>query len=82
MNYEVRMQDRLSSSGSTTKEVLAIRGRSFNRKGRGDQKRSKCRSDFRDLKRNQCALCRELGHWKVDYPKAKGKESKNEANIT
>jgi len=36
VNYEVRRQDRLSSSGSTTVEALAIRGRSFNRKGKGD----------------------------------------------
>ena len=36
VNYEVRRQDRLSSSGSTTVEVLAVRGRSSNRKGRGD----------------------------------------------
>ena len=26
------------------------------------------------LKRNQCALCKELGHWKVDCLKAKGKK--------
>ena len=50
MNYEVR-QDRLSSSESTTVEALAVRGRSSNRKGRGDQERLKPRSGFRDLKR-------------------------------
>jgi len=74
VNYEVRKQDRLSSSGSTTVEALAVKGRSFNRKGRGDQGRSKFRSAFRDLKKNQCALCKDLGHWKVDCPKAKGKK--------
>ena len=73
MNYEVRRQDILSSSGSTTAETLAVRGRSSNRKGRGDQGRSKSRSGFRDLKRNQCALCKDLGYWKVDCPKVKGK---------
>ena len=62
VNYEVRRQDRLSSSGSTTVEALAVRGRSSNRKGKGDQERSKFRSGFRDLKKNQCALCKELGH--------------------
>jgi len=38
---------------------------------------------FRDLKKNQCAFCKELGHWKVDYSKVKGKnkESKAEANL-
>ena len=83
VNYEVRRQDRLSSSGNTTAEALVVRGRSFNRKGRNDQGRSKFRSGFRDLKRNQCTLCKELGHWKVDCPKAKGKkiESNTEANL-
>jgi len=62
--------------------VLAVRGRSFNRKDRGDQRRLKFRSGFRDLKKNQCALCKELGHWKIDCPKVKGKkESKTEANL-
>jgi len=61
MNYEVRRQDRLSSSRSTTTEALAVRGRSSNRNDRGDQGRSKSRSVFRDLKRNQCALYKELG---------------------
>ena len=56
---------------------------SFNRKGRDDQGRSKSRSGFKDLKRNQCALYKELGHWKVDCPKAKGKkvETNTEANL-
>jgi len=36
VNYEVRRQDRLSSSGSTTVEALAIRGKSSNRKGKDD----------------------------------------------
>jgi len=81
VNYEVRRQDRLSSFESTT-EALAVRGRSSNRKGRGDQGRLKSRSGFRDLKKNQCALCKELGHWKIDCPKAKGKkELKTEANL-
>jgi len=62
VNYKVRRQDRLSSSGCTTAEALAVRGRSSNRKDRGDQGRSKSRSVFRDLKRNQCALYKELGH--------------------
>ena len=52
VSYEVRRQDKLSSSGSTTAEALAVRGRSSNRKGRGNQGRSKSRSGFRDLKRN------------------------------
>ena len=61
VSYEARRQDRLSSSGNTTAEALTVRGRSSNRKGRGDQERSMSRSGFRDLKRNQCALYKELG---------------------
>ena len=84
VSYEVRRHDRQSSSRSTTVEALAVRGRSSNRKGRDDQERSKSRSGFRDLKRNQCALCKKLGHWKVDCPKAKGKkmESNTKANLS
>ena len=34
VNYEVRRHDKLSSSKSTLAEVLAVRGRSSNRKGK------------------------------------------------
>jgi len=71
VNYEVRRQDRQSSSEGTSVEALTVRGRSSNQKGRGDHVRSKSRSAFRDLKKNQYALCKELGHWKVYCPKAK-----------
>ena len=82
VNYKVRRQDRLSSFGSTTAEAFVVRGKSFNRKGRSDHGISKSRSGFIDLKKNQCVLCKELGHWKVDCPKAKGKkESKTEVNL-
>ena len=38
---------------------------------------------FRDLKKNQCAFCKVIGHWKVDCSriKDKSKESKTEANL-
>jgi len=80
VNYKVRRQDKLSSSGSTSAEALVIKGRSSNRKGKGDRERSKSR---RGLKKNPCAFYKELGHWKIDYPKVKGKkkESKTEANL-
>jgi len=71
VNFEVRRQDRVSFSGSTIAEALAVRGRSSNWKGRGDQGISKSRSDFKDLKKNQCALCKKLGHSKIGCPKAK-----------
>jgi len=83
VNYKVRRQDRLSSSGSTTAEALAVRSRSSNWKDRGDQGRSMFRSRFRNLKKNQCALFKKLGNWKVDCPNAKGKkkESKTVTNL-
>ena len=62
VNYDVRRQDKMSSSEGTLAEVLAIRRRSSNQKGKGDRRRSKSRLDFRDLKMNQCAFCKELGH--------------------
>jgi len=84
VSYEARRQDRLSSSWSTTAEALAVRGRSSNRKGRGDQGRSKSRSGFEDLKRNRYALCKEIGYWKIDCPNAKDKKKEliTEANFT
>ena len=62
---------------------MEVRGRGSSRKGKEVRGRSKSRPGFRDLKRNQCAFCKEIGHWKVDCPKFKGKkkESKSEANL-
>jgi len=84
MNYKVRRQNRLSSSENATAEALAIRGRSSNRKGRGDQETIKVQIRFQKSEKNQCALCKELRHWRIDCPKAKDKkkESKTEVNLT
>ena len=71
----------LSSFESTSAEALVVKDKSSNRKGKGDHGRSKSRPDFRYLKKNQCTSCKELGHWKVDCPKTKSKESKTEANL-
>ena len=83
VNYEIMRQDKLSSHGSTSAEALALRCKISNRKGKGNRERSKSRSCFRYLKKNPWAFCKELGHWKVDCPKAKGKkkESKTEAKL-
>ena len=62
INYEIWRQDKLSSSESTSAEALAVKGRVSNRKGKGDYGRLKSRPDFRDLKKNQCAFCKKLGH--------------------
>ena len=62
VNCEVRRQDKLSSHVSTSEEALAVRGRYSNRKGKGDRESPKSRPDFRDLKKNQCTFCKEIGH--------------------
>ena len=82
-NYETRRKERQPSQSSLSAEALAVRGRGSSRKGNDERGRSKSRPGYRDLRKNQCAFCRELGHWKVDCPKFKGKkkESKTEANL-
>jgi len=62
VNYEVRRKDKMSFSEGTSAEALAVRVRSSNRKGKGDYERSISRPDFRDLKKNQCAFCKEIRH--------------------
>ena len=74
VNYEVRRQDKLSSSEGTSAEALMVRGRVSNQRDKGERERSESRSGFRDLKKNQCAFCKELRHWKFDCPKARGKK--------
>jgi len=74
VNYEVRRNDKQFSFNGTSAEALMVRGRCSNRKGKGEHDR--------DLKKNQCIFCKEIGHWKVDCPKIKDKkESKTEANL-
>jgi len=82
VNYKVRRKDMQSSSNGTSTEALMVRGRGFNQKGKGERERSKSRPGFRDLKKNQCAFCIKIRHWKVDCPriKDKKKESKTETN--
>ena len=83
VNYEVRRKYKQFSSSSTSTDALMVRGRDSNRKGKGECERSKSRSGFRDMKKNQCAFCKEIGYWKVDCLriKTKKKESKTEANL-
>ena len=62
INYEVRRQDKLSFSKGTSVEALVIRDKSSNRKGKDENERSKFRPGFRDLKKNQYAFYKEIGH--------------------
>ena len=70
MNHELWKNDK-ESSNSTSTEILTVRGRSSNRKGKDNHERSKSKSD---LKENQCTFCKEKGYWKVDCPKLKNKK--------
>jgi len=80
VNHELRRKDK-ESSKSTSTEVLMVKSISSSRNGKGDRGRSKTRPDFRDLKKNQYAFCKELGYWKVDCPRIKDKELKIKANL-
>ena len=67
-SYELRRKDRKDST-SRTAEALVVRGRSQNQ-SRGKKGRSKSRSR---PSKDECAFCREKGHWKKDCPKLKNK---------
>ena len=60
VNYKVQMKNKKSVSKSDSAEALTVRGRSFSKKGKSDRGRSKSRLSFRDLKKVQSALCKEL----------------------
>jgi len=78
VNHELRMKDK-DSSNNTSAEALTVRDKSSSRKGEdNDRGRSKFLTDFRDMKKNQCAFCKELRHWKVDCPKIKDKKKESE----
>ena len=83
VNYEMRRKNKQSSSNGTSAEVLMVRGGGSNRKGNGKHERSKFRLGLRDLKKNQCAFCKEIGYWKVSCLriKDKKKESKTKVNL-
>ena len=84
MNYEVRRKDKQFSFKSITAEAMTARGMGPNHR-KGKREFGKSKSDgCEELKKNQCAFCREEWHWKIDYlkNKLKKKESKSEANIT
>ena len=79
MSYDTRKNERHSSQSSSVAEALEVRSRSSSRKGKEVRGRSKSRSGYRDLRKDQCILCREIGHWKVDCPKFKGKKKESKA---
>ena len=60
-SYETSRKERHPFQSSSSVEALAVRGRGSSRKGKEERGRSKSRPRFRDLKRNQCTFCREIG---------------------
>ncbi|GAB2293014.1 hypothetical protein Dimus_038235 [Dionaea muscipula] len=82
VNNEFRRKDK-SVNRDSTSEAFTIRGRSNNRKFRGQGKfRSKSRGksgERRRLVRDECVICHQKGYWKKDCPN-RGKYESN-ANV-
>ncbi|KAM2623430.1 hypothetical protein TB2_027936 [Malus domestica] len=81
VNHECRKKE-LKTHNSQT-EAFVARGRTEERKsGKRGKSRSKSRGKF--PAKDECAFCRQKGHWKKDCPKLKNKEKEkagSEANI-
>ncbi|CAL9030356.1 unnamed protein product, partial [Prunus brigantina] len=81
VNHECRKKEQKTQNSQT--EALVARGRTEERKsGKRGKSRSKSRGKF--PAKDECAFCRQKGHWKKDCPKLKNKEKEkagSEANI-
>ncbi|KAM2004372.1 hypothetical protein ACFX15_027830 [Malus domestica] len=81
VNHECRKKE-LKTHNSQT-EAFVARGRTEERKfGKRGKSRSKSQGKF--PAKDECAFCRQKGHWKKDCPKLKNKEKEkagSEANI-
>ena len=66
---ELRKQDKMKKKVAAADEALVARGRQQSQsKGRRGRSKSKSR-----VAKDECAFCREKGHWKKDCPKLKKK---------
>ncbi|CAL8989595.1 unnamed protein product, partial [Prunus brigantina] len=71
VNHECRKKEQKTQNSQT--EALVARGRTEERKsGKRGKSRSKSRGKF--PAKDECAFCRQKGHWKKDCPKLKNKE--------
>ena len=76
VNLKLRWKDK-ESLGGTLVEALTVRGRSPNQRGE-NHGRSKSRYSNHRLTRDQCAFCKQIGHWKKDCPELKKKNRAKE----
>ncbi|KAE8661751.1 hypothetical protein F3Y22_tig00113724pilonHSYRG00184 [Hibiscus syriacus] len=67
-SYELRKKDKQENT-SVEAEALVVRGRSKSQ-NKGSRGRSKSKSR---LSKDECAFCREKGHWKKECPRLKNK---------
>ena len=84
MNNEYRKKDQQVHRDSA--EALVVRGRSEEKKfGKKGKSRSKSRGKEGEKKipaKDECAFCRQKGHWKKDCPKLKNRDKKDsDANV-
>ncbi|CAL9022913.1 unnamed protein product, partial [Prunus brigantina] len=81
VNHECRKKEQKTQNSQT--KALVARGRTEERKsGKRGKSRSKSRGKF--PAKDECAFCRQKGHWKKDCPKLKNKEKEkagSESNI-
>ncbi|KAG5528937.1 hypothetical protein RHGRI_029557 [Rhododendron griersonianum] len=80
INNEVRKKDQQVHRDPSS-SALSVRGRTESRNRQSGRRRSKSRgksadknqksSDRKQIAKDECAYCHEMGHWKKDCPKIK-----------
>jgi len=77
-SYELRQHEKRKNKSAVGDEALVARGRHQNQKN-GNKGRSKSKSR---VAKDECAFCKEKGHWKKDCPKLKKKgKAPQDANV-
>ena len=79
LNNECRKKDKQFNAGPS--EALVVRGRSNDRKPGGKRGKSRSKSRGKFPAKDECAFCRQKGHWKKDCPKLKTRDKGPEVNV-